>query len=37
MVLGGAITALQGASEAIQALRRPPRLPPAVDEEAFVE
>jgi TRAP-type C4-dicarboxylate transport system permease small subunit len=37
MVLGGAITALQGASEAIQALRRPPRLPAEVDEEAVVE
>ena len=38
MVLGGAITALQGASEVIQALRRPPRLdPPAASEEVAVE
>ena len=38
MVLGGAITALQGANEVIQTLRRPPRLrPPAAGEEAVVE
>ncbi len=38
MVLGGAITALQGASEVIQALRRPPALPPsAAADEAVVE
>ena len=37
MVLGGAITALQGASEVIQTLRRPPRLSPQVDEKAIVE
>jgi TRAP-type transport system small permease protein len=38
MVLGGAITALQGASEVIETLRRPPRLgPPAAGEEAVVE
>jgi len=38
MVLGGAITALQGASELIQALRRPPPPPsPAAIEEAALE
>jgi TRAP-type C4-dicarboxylate transport system permease small subunit len=38
MVLGGAITALQGASEVIQALRRPPPPPlPAAIEEAALE
>jgi TRAP-type C4-dicarboxylate transport system permease small subunit len=36
MVLGGAITALQGASEVIQTLR-PPRLSPQADEKAIVE
>jgi TRAP-type C4-dicarboxylate transport system permease small subunit len=37
MVLGGAITALQGTSEVIQALRRPPPSPPAAIEEAALE
>ena len=38
MMLGGAITALQGASELIEALRRGPRLrPPAAGEEVAVE
>jgi TRAP-type C4-dicarboxylate transport system permease small subunit len=38
MVLGGAITALQGASELIEALRRPPPpSSPAAIEEAAVE
>jgi len=38
MVLGGAITALQGAVDLIQTLRRPPRsLPPAIGEEAALE
>ena len=38
MVLGGAITALQGAGEVIETLRRPPRLgPPAAGEEVAVE
>ena len=38
MVLGGAITALQGASEVIETLRRPPRLPPpGSGEEIAVE
>ena len=38
MVLGGAITALQGASELIQALRRPPPpSPPAAIEQAALE
>jgi TRAP-type transport system small permease protein len=38
MVLGGAITALQGASELIQALRRPPPpSPPAAIEEGALE
>jgi TRAP-type transport system small permease protein len=38
MVLGGAITALQAASEVIQTLRLPPRLrPPAASEEVAVE
>jgi TRAP-type C4-dicarboxylate transport system permease small subunit len=38
MVLGGAITALQGASELIQALRRPPPpSSPAGIEEAALE
>jgi TRAP-type C4-dicarboxylate transport system permease small subunit len=37
MVLGGAITALQGASELIQALRRPPPSSPAAIEEAALE
>jgi TRAP-type C4-dicarboxylate transport system permease small subunit len=38
MVIGGAITALQGASELIQALRRPPPpSPPAAIEETAVE
>ena len=36
MVLGGAITALQGASETIATLRRSP-LPPAAREEVAVE
>jgi TRAP-type C4-dicarboxylate transport system permease small subunit len=35
MVLGGAITALQGASEVVQALRRPP--PPPATDGALVE
>ena len=35
MVLGGAVTALQGASELIGALRRPP--PPAAIDEGAVE
>jgi TRAP-type C4-dicarboxylate transport system permease small subunit len=35
MVLGGAVTALQGASEILQALRRPP--PPGASDEALVE
>jgi TRAP-type transport system small permease protein len=34
MVLGGAITALQGAGEMIETLRRPPRLPDAGEEVA---
>jgi TRAP-type C4-dicarboxylate transport system permease small subunit len=38
MVLAGAITALQGASEIFLVLRPPPRLrPPAAGEEALVE
>ena len=38
MVLGGAITALQGAGEVIETLRRPPKLrPPAAGEEVAVE
>ena len=38
MVLGGVITALQGASEVIETLRRPPPLrPPAAGVEAVVE
>src|SRR5438477_6155221 len=37
MVLGGAITALQGASELIEALRRPPQSSPAAIEEAALE
>ena len=38
MVLGGAVTALQGASELIQALRRPPPpSSPATIEEAALE
>jgi len=38
MVLGGAITALQGASEFILALRRPPPpTSPAAIEEAALE
>ena len=35
MVLGGAITALQGASEILQALQRSP--PPSASDEALVE
>jgi TRAP-type C4-dicarboxylate transport system permease small subunit len=38
MVLGGVISALQGASEVIETLWRPPRLhPPAVGERTIVE
>ena len=38
MVLGGAITALQGAREVIETLRRPPQLrPPAAGEGTIVE
>ena len=37
MVLGGAITALQGASELIEALRRPPPSPPTAIEEVALE
>ena len=38
MVLGGAITALQGVGEVIETLRRPPKLrPPAAGEEVPVE
>jgi len=38
MVLGGAITALQGASEVIETLRRPPQSrPPAAGEGTIVE
>ena len=36
MVLGGAITALQGANEVIETLRRPPQ-PPVAGEEVPVE
>lgn len=37
MVLGGAITALQGASEVIETLRRPRLRPPSASDEVIVE